>query len=165
MEHSFQLRTTPTLPSLLPLPHRIQEAPPAMLLAPPRWVLTGPFLGAGIRPVAGAFDVLEGVQAVQGCDHWRRAFLAAQRRRAALERRLTDESLLKVALKAKGKLKSLSPLDCWKITDAGLQQVADRNPGITKHFLFWSNIGIGYKGDDFYKHGIPCEEGQSAWRS
>ncbi|XP_073100909.1 uncharacterized protein [Elaeis guineensis] len=132
MEHSFQLRTTPTLPSLLPLPHRIQEAPPAMLLAPPRWVLTGPFLGAGIRPVAGAFDVLEGVQAVQGCDHWRRAFLAAQRRRAALERRLTDESLLKVALKAKGKLKSLSPLDCWKITDAGLQQVADRNPGITK---------------------------------
>ncbi|XP_008803909.2 uncharacterized protein LOC103717348 [Phoenix dactylifera] len=30
------------------------------------------------------------------------------------------------------KLKSLSPLDCWKITDAGLLQVADRNPGITK---------------------------------
>lgn len=45
---------------------------------------------------------------------------------------LTDDALLKVTAKAEGKLKSLVLLDCWKITDAGLLQVADRNPGITK---------------------------------
>nr|XP_010906927.1 F-box protein SKIP28 isoform X1 [Elaeis guineensis] len=49
-----------------------------------------------------------------------------------LNGKLTDDALLKVTAKAEGKLKSLALLDCWKITDAGLLLVADRNPGITK---------------------------------
>ncbi|KAG1334148.1 hypothetical protein COCNU_03G002670 [Cocos nucifera] len=49
-----------------------------------------------------------------------------------LSGKLTNDALLKVTAKAEGKLKSLALLDCWKITDAGLLQVADRNPGITK---------------------------------
>ncbi|XP_008809419.2 F-box protein SKIP28 [Phoenix dactylifera] len=52
-----------------------------------------------------------------------------------LSGKLTDDALLKVTAKAEGKLKSLALLDCWKITDAGLLQVADRNPGVTKLYV------------------------------
>ncbi|KAM0952749.1 putative 4Fe-4S ferredoxin, iron-sulfur binding, leucine-rich repeat domain superfamily [Dioscorea sansibarensis] len=52
-----------------------------------------------------------------------------------LSGRLTDDTLLKLTSRAGGTLKSLALLDCWKITDAGLLQVVDRNPTITELYI------------------------------
>lgn len=49
-----------------------------------------------------------------------------------LSGRLTDDALLELTSRAGGALKSLALLDCWKITDAGLLQVIDRNPTISE---------------------------------
>lgn len=64
-------------------------------------------------------------------------------RRVAVERplsgRLTDDALLRITSRAAGKLESLALNDCWEITDNGLMQVVDRNPGLVKvitRFLF-----------------------------
>ncbi|XP_064964196.1 F-box protein SKIP28-like isoform X1 [Musa acuminata AAA Group] len=58
---------------------------------------------------------------------WRR--VAVQ---SPLSGRLTDDALLRITSRAEGKLESLALMDCWKITDDGLMQVVDRNPGIAK---------------------------------
>ncbi|WOL13770.1 hypothetical protein Cni_G22549 [Canna indica] len=49
-----------------------------------------------------------------------------------LSGRLNVDALLRITSRADGKLESLVLLNCWKITDDGLTQVMDRNPGITK---------------------------------
>lgn len=62
---------------------------------------------------------------------WRR--VAVQ---SPLSGRLTDDALLRITSRAEGKLESLALMDCWKITDDGLMQVVDRNPGIAKVITF-----------------------------
>ncbi|XP_078432640.1 RNI-like superfamily protein [Wolffia australiana] len=49
-----------------------------------------------------------------------------------LSRKLTDGALIEVASRAKGRLTSLSLVDCWLITDAALRRVVDGNPCIVK---------------------------------
>ncbi|XP_068664184.1 F-box protein SKIP28-like [Aristolochia californica] len=48
-----------------------------------------------------------------------------------LSRKLTDDHLLSITSKARGKLRSLVLIDCGGITDAGLRRVVDDNPHIT----------------------------------
>lgn len=49
-----------------------------------------------------------------------------------LSYRLTDEILMETASKANGKLTNLALINCVKITDDGLQRVAERNPLIDR---------------------------------
>lgn len=49
--------------------------------------------------------------------------------------RITNEILLKFACKADGRLRTLALICCVKITDDGLQRVAEKNPLIEKAYL------------------------------
>ena len=49
-----------------------------------------------------------------------------------LSLRLTDETLIKIASKANGRLRILALLNCVRITDAGLLSVVNKNPNISK---------------------------------
>ena len=46
--------------------------------------------------------------------------------------RLTDESLIKIASRANGRLQNLALLNCVRITDVGLMRVVNENPHISK---------------------------------
>lgn len=49
-----------------------------------------------------------------------------------LNNRLSDESLIRTASMARGKLTTLALFNCHKITDSGLQWIVERNPLIVK---------------------------------
>ncbi|CAN1151555.1 F-box protein SKIP28 [Linum perenne] len=49
-----------------------------------------------------------------------------------LNRRLSDQSLIGISSRGDGKLRSLTLVDCFNITDDGLQSVVAENPLITK---------------------------------
>uniref|UniRef100_A0A2P2QKZ6 F-box domain-containing protein n=1 Tax=Rhizophora mucronata TaxID=61149 RepID=A0A2P2QKZ6_RHIMU len=49
-----------------------------------------------------------------------------------LSSRLSDEALLRIASKAKGKLRTLALINCGKITDDGLRRVIEKNEFISK---------------------------------
>ena len=49
-----------------------------------------------------------------------------------LNLRLNNEILMKITSKAIGRLKTLALINCFKISDDGLQWVVDRNPHINK---------------------------------
>ncbi|KAJ8447699.1 hypothetical protein Cgig2_031753 [Carnegiea gigantea] len=48
---------------------------------------------------------------------------------------LTDESLIKIASKANGRLQNLALLSCVRITDGGLMRVVNENPHISKLYV------------------------------
>ncbi|KAJ8447693.1 hypothetical protein Cgig2_031747 [Carnegiea gigantea] len=48
---------------------------------------------------------------------------------------LTDESLIKIASKANGRLQNLALLNCVRITNAGLMRVVNENPHISKLYV------------------------------
>ncbi|KAE8076334.1 hypothetical protein FH972_014994 [Carpinus fangiana] len=52
-----------------------------------------------------------------------------------LNLRLNDEILMKITSKAIGRLKTLALINCFKISDDGLQWVVDRNPHINKLYI------------------------------
>lgn len=49
-----------------------------------------------------------------------------------LNRRLSDEILMKITSKANGRLTTLALINCVRITNAGLQRVIEKNPFIKK---------------------------------
>ncbi|KAL6001416.1 hypothetical protein ACLOJK_007150 [Asimina triloba] len=70
-----------------------------------------------------------------------------------LSSKLTDSILLDITAKAHGSLRSLALIDCRHISDEGLRQVAESNPGITKVFLQAYLISV------LFVHGHPLDIG------
>ncbi|KAH9746237.1 F-box protein SKIP28 [Citrus sinensis] len=52
-----------------------------------------------------------------------------------LNRRLSDEILMKITSKANGRLTTLALINCVRITNAGLQRVIEKNPFIKKLYI------------------------------
>lgn len=52
-----------------------------------------------------------------------------------LNSRITDDILIEITSKAKGRLRTLALISCGKITDDGLQQVVEKNPLLCKLYI------------------------------
>ena len=72
-----------------------------------------------------------------------------------LSRRLTDDILIQITSKARGRLRTLALLDCVNITDAGILQVVHANRVLNKvtfqfRFYVYARMGITH-----YTFSIP----------